>query len=138
MKILLAAGASIAALLLLSGCETVSREQCVAGDWSGLGRADGAQGHPGSRIEDIAKDCGRHGISPDVAAYMSGWNEGVRLYCTPMNGFDTGRQGKALSSVCRPGFPPTLPKPTPSGEGSGRPKTACGKRNGVCRARKAA
>ena len=102
MKIWIAAGASVAALLLLAGCETVSKEQCVAGDWSGLGRADGAQGHPSSRIEDIAKDCGRHGITPEVQAYMSGWHEGVRLYCTPLNGFNTGRQGKSLSSVCPP------------------------------------
>lgn len=94
--------ALLTGLLLLAGCETVSKEQCIAGDWTGLGRADGAQGHPTSRIEDIAKDCGRHGITPDVPAYMAGWTEGVRLYCTPQNGFTVGRQGKDAAPVCPP------------------------------------
>jgi hypothetical protein len=87
---------------LLAGCETVSKEQCVAGDWSELGRADAAQGHPSSRFEDVAKDCGRHGITPDPQAYLAGWNSGVLLYCTPMNGFRLGRQNRPLSPICPP------------------------------------
>ncbi|WP_417773971.1 DUF2799 domain-containing protein [Stappia sp.] len=100
MKISIALPLLIVGLLALAGCETVSKEQCVAGDWSELGKADGAQGHLTKRFEDVVKDCGRYGITPDADAYMAGWHQGVRLYCTPQNGFSLGRQGKELSPVC--------------------------------------
>jgi len=92
----------LGAVLLLAGCETVSQEQCVAGDWEALGRADAASGHDISRFEQIAKDCGRHGVTPDAAIYQKGWNQGVQIYCTPLNGFNLGRQGKSLSNICPP------------------------------------
>ena len=102
MKQCLAAVFLILAAGLLAGCETVSKEQCVAGDWSEIGRAHAAQGYPSSRFEDVAKDCGRHGITPDPQAYMSGWDKGVQLYCTPLNGFNLGRQNTSLSPICPP------------------------------------
>lgn len=102
MKLILGGIAALLAALLLAGCETVSKEQCVAGDWVALGKADGANGYQTSRFDDIVKDCGRHGITPDAAQYMSGWNQGVQIYCTPMNGYNTGRQGKSASPVCPP------------------------------------
>jgi hypothetical protein len=116
MKAPVFAAIVVASAALLSGCETVSREQCVAGDWVALGRADAAQGHPSSRFEDVAKDCGRHGITPDPQAYMTGWQDGVRLYCTPMNGFTLGRQNRALSPIC----PPALAGATEAGHRLGR------------------
>lgn len=92
----------VLAAALLAGCETVSKEQCVAGDWSEIGRAHAAQGYPSSRFDDVIKDCGRHGITPDPQAYMSGWDQGVQLYCTPLNGFNLGRQNTSLSPICPP------------------------------------
>ncbi|QDG75097.1 DUF2799 domain-containing protein [Labrenzia sp. PHM005] len=91
---------ALGALLLLAGCETVSQEQCVAGDWEALGQADAANGHDLSRFEKIVKDCGRHGVTPDAALYRNGWNQGVLIYCTPQNGFSLGRQGKRLNNIC--------------------------------------
>jgi hypothetical protein len=94
--------AVMGALVMLAGCETVSEEQCVVGDWQALGQADAASGHDPSRFEKVVKDCGRYGITPDAAAYQAGWNQGVLLYCTPQNGFSLGRQGKSLSRICPP------------------------------------
>lgn len=102
MKVFLGGIAALFAVLLLAGCETVSKEQCVAGDWVALGKADGANGYPTSRLSDIVKDCGRYGVTPDTDQYMSGWNQGVQIYCTPMNGYNVGRQGKSASPVCPP------------------------------------
>ncbi|NBN65609.1 DUF2799 domain-containing protein [Microvirga tunisiensis] len=96
----MAGGALLA--LALAGCETVSKEQCQAGDWVALGRADGSVGHPAARIENIMKDCGRHGITPDPQAYYAGWQEGVQIYCTPMNGYNLGRNGTTKSNICPP------------------------------------
>ncbi|ADZ68497.1 ATPase involved in DNA repair [Polymorphum gilvum SL003B-26A1] len=96
----IAAGMGLA--LTLGGCESVSKDQCLAGDWVSLGRADGAVGRSSNRIEDIVKDCGRHGVTPDPQAYLAGWNEGVQIYCTPANGFNVGRQGSSHSGICPP------------------------------------
>lgn len=102
MKYVLHAALLLLGAGLLAGCETVSKEQCLAGDWSEIGRAHAAQGFPSSRFEDVTKDCGRHGITPDPQAYMSGWSEGVLLYCTPLNGFNLGQQNTSLSPICPP------------------------------------
>ncbi|MBD8891552.1 DUF2799 domain-containing protein [Labrenzia suaedae] len=102
MKLIMGGIAALFAVLLLAGCETVSKEQCAAGDWVALGKADGANGYQASRLADIVKDCGRYGVTPDTDQYMSGWNQGVQIYCTPMNGYNAGRQGKSASPVCPP------------------------------------
>jgi hypothetical protein len=102
MQKILFAFSLLAALLVLSACQTVTPEQCAAGDWEALGRADAAAGHDISRFEKIVKDCGRQGVTPDAALYQKGWNKGVQLYCTPLNGFNLGRQGKSLSNICPP------------------------------------
>ncbi|MFN7168423.1 MAG: DUF2799 domain-containing protein [Pannonibacter sp.] len=102
MKIWMAIAGGALLALSLAGCETVSKEQCQAGDWVALGRADASVGHPSSRIEDIMKDCGRHGITPDPQAYYAGWQEGVQIYCTPLNGFNLGRDGTSKSNICPP------------------------------------
>lgn len=102
MKFWLGAAAAMGIALLLSGCDTVSKEQCQAGDWRALGRADAASGHAANRIAKVAEDCGEYGVSPDPAAYQSGWQEGVQIYCTPLNGFNIGRQGDGKSDICPP------------------------------------
>ncbi|WP_122522506.1 DUF2799 domain-containing protein [Pannonibacter phragmitetus] len=102
MKFWLGVAAAMGIALLLGGCDTVSKEQCQAGDWRALGRADAASGHAANRISKVAEDCGQYGISPDPAAYQSGWQEGVQIYCTPLNGFNIGRQGDSKSDICPP------------------------------------
>ncbi len=44
--------------------------------------------------------CGEHGIVPDRAGYMLGWEEGVREYCQSHNGFAVGVGGQGYSNVC--------------------------------------
>lgn len=91
MKFCLSLFVAVLALLAIAACSTVSKEQCVASDWVALGKADAATGHPLSRFENIAKDCGKHGITADPQAYQNGWNQGVQIYCEPQNGFNQGR-----------------------------------------------
>jgi hypothetical protein len=100
MRIVLSALALTGAALALGSCATMSAEQCLAGDWSGQGYADGTAGYSMSRLGEHAQACAEHGVVPDDAAYRAGWNQGILQYCTPANGFRTGRQGGGYAGVC--------------------------------------
>ena len=89
--------------LILSACagrETVSEYQCAAGDWQTLGYRDGVNGYRSSQLLEHQHACMQYGIVPDRAGYMLGWDEGVRQYCDPNNGFNAGQHGWDYQNVC--------------------------------------
>ena len=96
------AGAAAAGAMWLSGCATMSEDQCRAGDWGGQGYRDGSQGLPMSRLEDHAKACGKHGVAPEETPYRSAREDGLRTYCRFERGFEEGRRGNDYHGVCRP------------------------------------
>ncbi|GAA0643578.1 DUF2799 domain-containing protein [Brevundimonas lenta] len=100
MRTILFAAAATTAALMLGSCATMSKDQCLAGDWSGQGYSDGASGLAQSRLGEHAEACMKHGIAPDDAAYRSGWSQGVITYCTPGRGFAEGRSGNGYAGVC--------------------------------------
>lgn len=84
---------SVLGLFLLASCASLSPEQCRNADWRQIGYADGANGAPGSRIQEHASACAKIDAKPDMEAYLSGRMEGLVSYCQPENGFDVGRRG---------------------------------------------
>jgi hypothetical protein len=100
--------AGLLAIVLLSGCATLSESQCAANDWQTVGYSDGASGRDSSRLLKHQNACMKHGVPPDRVAYMAGWEEGVVRYCTPDNGFQQGQRGSGYRNVCpsdlEPGF----------------------------------
>ena len=92
---------SVAALVLLAGCGTMSEDACRVADWQRIGREDGARGEPQSRLGDHAETCKKAGVTPDPGAWQRGWDTGVRSYCTPQVGWREGLEGKAYQGVCR-------------------------------------
>lgn len=96
MRKLLIAGAALA----LASCATMTPEQCLRGNWHGVGYDDGASGYPMSRIDSHAKACAKTGVTPDPLLYAQGRAEGLVSYCTEMNGFSVGRAGSAYHNVC--------------------------------------
>jgi len=84
----------------LSACATITRDECRAEDWASIGQRDGAEGHAPSRLESHARTCANFSIVPDPEAYRAGWDTGVLLYCTPQNGFTTGRESKPYHGLC--------------------------------------
>jgi hypothetical protein len=89
-----------AGLLVLSGCATLSREQCLAGDWHQIGVQDGHHGHYASRLNDHRSACRDTPAIIDEAAYRAGRQIGLRSYCTPQNGFRVGSSGNSAPNVC--------------------------------------
>lgn len=95
--------------LLLASCATMSKEECVAADWRVVGETDGAAGYaPQERFAAHAKSCSKAGVVPDQSRWYEGYRQGLKRYCTPLNGLDAGQAGKTYHNVCpaetAPGF----------------------------------
>lgn len=89
-----------AAVAVLCGCASMSESECQRADWYQKGVQDGRDGQTRERVEDHAQACGKVGIQPDEARWQSGWAEGVRRYCRPVNGWQLGLKGEFYRGVC--------------------------------------
>ena len=84
----------------LSGCATMSGDECMTSDWSAIGYEDGARGYSTDRLASRRKACAKHGVTPDFAAYQSGRDQGLVEYCQPNRGFNVGSHGGSYNGVC--------------------------------------
>lgn len=90
----------IAILLMVAGCASVSKEDCLLTDWYEIGRLDGRQGTPRTAFQGRAKACLEHGINADRQAYYQGHDLGLKYYCSEQKGFELGQKGLPYKSVC--------------------------------------
>ncbi len=88
------------ALITLSGCTSLSQEECAYANWQQLGYDHGQSGKTYSQGVDTVTACQEFGISPDVAQYKEGYDNGLRYYCKPENGFAVGIRGESFNGVC--------------------------------------
>ncbi|MDI3322811.1 DUF2799 domain-containing protein [Pontibacterium granulatum] len=86
----------------LVGCASISKDSCVAGNWYDIGLRDGANGFSAERRFEHEKSCDKHGVPVQVQVdeYLKGREAGVRLYCTPANGYQLGLQIDYYQDVC--------------------------------------
>jgi Protein of unknown function (DUF2799) len=92
---------SLAAIMIMvAGCASVSKEDCLLTDWYEIGRQDGRQGKPRTAFQGRAKPCLEHGISADRQAYYNGHDQGLIYYCTEQKGVELGQQGFPYNPVC--------------------------------------
>lgn len=89
-----------ALILALPGCATMSKSECLNVDWRTIGYEDGVAGHSGDRIAQHRKACAKHGVVPDLNAYQSGREQGLREYCQPENGYQLGAGGSTYNASC--------------------------------------
>lgn len=87
--------------IALSACQTLSKEECVAADWTVIGETDGTAGHaPQDRFARHVKACAKAGITPNQTAWNQGYQAGLVRYCTPANGLRVGEAGNIYANVC--------------------------------------
>ena len=91
---------AVLAMLAMSGCATMSGDECVATDWSAVGYEDGARGYTTERFSRHRKACAKHGVTADFESYQAGRAEGLVEYCQPGRGFDVGASGGRYYGVC--------------------------------------
>ena len=93
-----------AALVLVvaavSGCASMSSEECVNSDWVAIGYEDGSRGYTADKFGSRRKACAKHGVTADFQAYQSGRAEGLVEFCQPARGFNLGASGGAYNGVC--------------------------------------
>jgi len=86
--------------VVLTGCASISEDQCLAGNWEALGFKDGSNGYAASRISDYADVCSKYDVSVDTKLYLTSHEQGVQRYCTPQRGYDAGENGSSFNQVC--------------------------------------
>lgn len=94
---------SFLALPFLFACthHTLSKEQCQAGDWAGIGYSDATMGYSsGARLAKHQAACQEHSIVVNSDKYLVGWNKGIVTFCTQDNGYKQGLDGYVYSSIC--------------------------------------
>lgn len=94
--------AIMASVIFVSGCASMSPEECRTVQWHEQGIRDGQNGYPRSRAESHREACSKEGISIDMQQYQAGRDIGIRRYCTPENGLQAGRSGRSYQNSCPP------------------------------------
>jgi Protein of unknown function (DUF2799) len=84
----------------LSGCASLSENECQTADWESIGYRDGSRGYDAGRIVHHAEACAEYNIKADRELYEEGRVRGLELFCTSANGLRIGRQGSAYTGVC--------------------------------------
>jgi hypothetical protein len=85
---------------LLSGCETMSPDECRLANWNEVGLRDGLAGQALSVLDDRTKDCSKAGSRVDTNLYLAGRERGLQNYCRLENAAPLGLDGKGYAGVC--------------------------------------
>jgi len=86
--------------LLITGCASMGKDECLQADWQTIGYEDGSRGYPGNRIGVHRKACAKHGVAPNLTAYEAGRQKGLIAWCAPRNGYRIGLRGGHYNGVC--------------------------------------
>ncbi len=92
--------AVLSLLLLLSGCSTMSQSECIQADWQIIGQADASKGEHSAMLDEYRADCAKFSVIPDRKAYFSGYEQGLKQFCTRASGFYFGKKGGSYSGIC--------------------------------------
>lgn len=87
-------------LSLLSACTTMSKRECINGEWRENGYQDATRGLTSSRYQSHAKACAKHGIEANNALYTEGYNDGLKGYCRSEVGIRKGRAFNDYRGIC--------------------------------------
>ncbi|MDO3387112.1 DUF2799 domain-containing protein [Gilvimarinus sp. SDUM040013] len=100
MKLVTRSLITLGSLVILSGCSTLSEQECVNADWYLIGLEDGSRGYSVSRIGSHREACAKYSVVPNIESYRSGLSEGYKTYCAEANGYNTGLTGATYQNVC--------------------------------------
>lgn len=88
-------------LIIISGCTSLSENECHQGNWQALGYNHGQQGYTLTEGSEIILSCHEFGIHPNMEAYKESYQKGLATFCVPENGFTQGLDGKAYNGICQ-------------------------------------
>lgn len=104
MRLLIAIGFTLA----LTGCATLTKEECLGGNWEEIGFRDGTNGKTSAFLQNHAKACEKVGVRPVQSLWEKGRKRGLPAYCVPQRAYSEGRSGRSLNAVCPAAQMPAL------------------------------
>ena len=87
------------ASLFITGCASISQEECRTASWEALGVRDATYKHYNS-FERYNEECRKYGIESDKSKYDIGFAKGLEQLCTFQNGYLIGNNGEILPQMC--------------------------------------
>ena len=100
MKILMLGALLVGAAGMLSGCATMSPEECMVADWYRIGEQDARAGRGTDYLANRASDCAEAGYPADTEAWHAGFDYGLGYFCTLDSGFRFGLEGQRYLHSC--------------------------------------
>lgn len=97
---LIGTAAALLVATLLSGCDTMTPDECKSANWHDVGMRDGLAGRTMSVLDGHAKSCSKAGTSVDAASYAAGRQRGLQSYCRLENAAPLGLNGGSYAGVC--------------------------------------
>lgn len=84
---------------VLSGCASMSIEECKTANWTRIGEQDGIKGQ-GSQLAQHYKACQKASIIPNQQEYEVGLKRGMQYYCAPERIFENALKGQGNYQYC--------------------------------------
>jgi hypothetical protein len=90
------------ALLFTAGCSTYSKKECQQMDWRNQGVKYAMEGRTLDQGRShFHETCERdHEIAFDVQSFESGYQDGLKNFCSPDNGARFGAKGGVYAGIC--------------------------------------
>ncbi len=86
--------------VVVTGCATLSEDECRYADWTQIGFEDGARGKGVLMLAQHRKACAKAGVTPDWQSYKEGHMKGLIRFCTYRNGLNLGERGGKHPDFC--------------------------------------
>lgn len=90
----------LAMVFFVSGCASLTKEQCENPDWEHIGEVDGSKGLPTKNYKYHVDTCRRKYDAAEKEVYLKGWNKSIGEFCTAKNGYESGAFGLQGSYAC--------------------------------------
>lgn len=87
---------------LLSGCETMTPNECKTANWRDIGLRDGLKGETMALLQERIGDCAKAGVRADDTQYLAGREQGLQNFCRLENAVPLGLSGGGYAGVCSP------------------------------------
>ena len=78
-------------MALLTGCSSLSEQECRSANWQALGERDGGVYGMRPRIDQYTEECRAFSVAPAENEYMAGWTYGYAEFLRRMNGSECCR-----------------------------------------------
>lgn len=90
----------VALCVLLTGCATMSADECKVANWSDVGLRDGLDGATLSKLDARVKDCAKAKVAVDAPRYLQGRDQGLLQFCQIEKAVPLGLKGGSYEGVC--------------------------------------